>query len=64
MKQPKILIDGVIHKVASIWWDEDGSISHITYHFKETVETVFGSQEFFEIILIKEEKKNEPATKN
>jgi hypothetical protein len=62
LKQPKVLINGVTHNVASVWWNEEGELLYITYYFEDTVETVFGSQEFYKTILIKEEENNEPFT--
>lgn len=54
MNQPSIILNGKKFTVASIWW-EVGEISHITYNIGDTVDTIFGSNEFLSSLLVKEE---------
>ncbi|WP_274853219.1 hypothetical protein [Bacillus methanolicus] len=53
MNQPKILINGEIYTVASIWW-VDGEIHNITYILENSVDTIFGPHEYLKSLLIKE----------
>lgn len=41
MEQPFVKINGKEHKVASVWWNDKGEITHVCYHVRDTVETTF-----------------------